>query len=173
MAIAPQKTPTFHFVSHSEDETIFIGTYIGAALYPRLVVLLEGELGTGKTTLVRGIAKSLGISSVRSPSFTIINEYEGKERVAHIDLFRLNAADEVEALGLEEYLDGGYILLVEWPIAALREHLSEYWNVKIDFLPREGECARRISIYAHGERACEALNGACKRLYGAMERQWR
>ncbi|HOM25647.1 MAG TPA: tRNA (adenosine(37)-N6)-threonylcarbamoyltransferase complex ATPase subunit type 1 TsaE [Thermosynergistes sp.] len=169
MAIASEETTTFRFISRSEGETVFIGTCIGAALYPGLAVLLEGELGTGKTTLVRGIAESLGISGVRSPSFTIINEYEGRERVAHVDLFRLSA-DEVEMLGLEEYLDRGYILLVEWPIPVLREGLSEYWNVTIDFLPREGECARGISICACGERAREALKGACERLYKAMKR---
>jgi tRNA threonylcarbamoyladenosine biosynthesis protein TsaE len=172
MGVAPEGMTPFHFVSHSEVETIFMGTHIGAVLYPGLAVLLEGELGTGKTTLVRGIAESLGISGVRSPSFTIINEYEGRERVAHVDLFRLSS-DEVEMLGLEEYLDGGYILLVEWPVPALKERLSEYWSVTIEFLPQEGECARRISIYACGERACEALRNACERLCKVTKRQWR
>lgn len=169
MEIAPEGMTTFHFVSRSEDETIFMGTHIGAALYPGLAVLLEGELGTGKTTLVRGIAESLGISGVRSPSFTIINEYEGRERVAHVDLFRLSA-DEVEMLGLEEYLDRGYILLIEWPVPVLKERLLEYWSVTIEFLPQEGECAREISIYACGERACEALKDTCECLYEAMKR---
>ena len=134
----------------------------------RIGGVIGGELGTGKTTLVRGIAESLDFGRA-SPSFTIINEYEGRERVAHVDLFRLSA-DEVEMLGLEEYLDGGYILLVEWPMPVLRDGLSEYWNVTIDFLPREGECARGISICACGERAREALKDACERLYKAMKR---
>ncbi len=100
----------------SEDETIALGERIARDLPPGAVVLLIGTLGAGKTTLAKGIAKGLGAAEpeeVSSPTFTIIHDYGGG-RVFHIDLYRLERESEVEGLGLDELMDGGAVLLVEW-----------------------------------------------------------
>ena len=86
--------------------TIQIGKSIGSLLLPGDVVALVGELGTGKTQFIKGLAVGVGIGKptyISSPSFTLINEYEGKIPFYHIDLFRLRAEKEAEDLGLEEY----------------------------------------------------------------------
>lgn len=103
------------FETASEEETIALGEEIARQLPRRCVVLLIGELGAGKTTLAKGIAKGLGAASpdeVSSPTFTLIHEYG--ERVYHIDLYRIENEREVRTLGLDELLDRDAVLLVEW-----------------------------------------------------------
>jgi len=100
----------------SEEETIALGERIAHLLPPRALVLLIGELGAGKTTLAKGIVKGLGAADpeeVSSPTFTLIHEY-GEGRVFHIDLYRLDRASEVEALGLDELMEANAVMLVEW-----------------------------------------------------------
>lgn len=103
------------FVSHSEDETRELGKSFAKNLRPGQVILLFGDLGTGKTVFVRGVGEALKISGVRSPSFTLINEYESPTGIflIHVDLYRLDS-DGVAALGLEEY-ENDCVLFVEWP----------------------------------------------------------
>ena len=99
----------------TEEETIALGEEIGRRLPRPSVVLLVGELGAGKTTLAKGIVQGLGAAShddVTSPTFTLIHEFG--EKVYHIDLYRLERASEVLALGLDELIDSGGVLLVEW-----------------------------------------------------------
>ena len=87
-------------------------------LHPGTVVTLTGDLGTGKTTFVRAICKALGMpdNQVKSPSFTLVNEYDGPITVYHIDLYRLGEAAEISGLGLDEILDEGQSLcFIEWP----------------------------------------------------------
>lgn len=100
----------------TEDETIAAGEAIAAQLPPRALVLLIGNLGAGKTTLAKGIVRGLGAGDpdgVTSPTFTLIHEYGGG-RVYHIDLYRLDRAEEAAALGLEELLESEAVVLVEW-----------------------------------------------------------
>ena len=101
----------------SEEETIALGEEIGRALGRGAVVLLTGELGAGKTTIAKGIIQGLGAAApddVSSPTYTLIHEFGKDPKVYHIDLYRLEAAGEVLALGIDELLDGDAILLVEW-----------------------------------------------------------
>ena len=108
---------TTEYISHSEKETRRIGHDFAQTLKGGDVVLLYGNLGAGKTVFVRGVGEAFGISGVRSPSFTLINEYETSSGlyVVHADLYRLEP-DGVSAVGLEEYAgDGDVILFVEWP----------------------------------------------------------
>lgn len=80
-----------------------------------IVFALHGELGSGKTCFVQGLAKALGVTQgVTSPTFTLINEYAGRRPLAHVDLYRVNDLKAVSALGLEEYFDGPGILAIEW-----------------------------------------------------------
>ena len=108
-------TPALLLVSDSEADTVRIGKSIGHALRVGDTVLLSGDLGAGKTRMVHGMAD--GIDSpipARSPTFVIVNEYPGRIRLSHCDLYRLGSVDEVEELALEERLIDG-ALVVEWP----------------------------------------------------------
>ncbi|MCL2146581.1 MAG: tRNA (adenosine(37)-N6)-threonylcarbamoyltransferase complex ATPase subunit type 1 TsaE [Synergistaceae bacterium] len=107
----------FESFSLSEQNTIEIGASIGGFLSPGICILFYGELGSGKTVFIRGICKALGIESkiVKSPTFTIVNEYQGVYPVAHADLYRLEGdLNAIKLLSLNEYSDEGYVLLVEW-----------------------------------------------------------
>ena len=102
--------------THSEAETSRVGRDLSSGLGAGSVVLLFGDLGAGKTALVRGLAEGLGVrpGEVSSPTFTIVQEYRGgRVTLFHVDLYRLNDAREIEDLGLEEIAAGG-VLVVEW-----------------------------------------------------------
>lgn len=142
------------FCSGSEEETLGLGRRLGAALTPGVVMLLSGELGAGKTAFARGIGCALGVARVRSPSFTLVNEYKcEKFTLFHADLYRL---DDADGLGLDEYADDRSVLLVEWP---------ERWQnppscdtIKISFEMTEGEPDKRlIRFSAKGKNASRIL----------------
>ncbi|MDH3403218.1 MAG: tRNA (adenosine(37)-N6)-threonylcarbamoyltransferase complex ATPase subunit type 1 TsaE [Acidobacteriota bacterium] len=104
------------WLSRCEQDTVAVGREIGAAAAPSGVVLLAGDLGTGKTVLVRGVAEALGIdpAEIQSPSFTLMRSHRGKGgSLLHVDLYRLEP-DDVPELGLEEALHGGGVTVVEW-----------------------------------------------------------
>ena len=103
------------FQTQSEEETVALGEKLAAALPSKAVVLLIGDLGAGKTTLAKGIAKGLGAAKpddVSSPTFTLIHEYGPK--LYHIDLYRLDRPEEVATLGLDEIFDRDAVVLIEW-----------------------------------------------------------
>ena len=137
--------------SLSEDETFDFGRGLGRALKGGELLLLEGDLGYGKTVLARGVAAALGIppEEVSSPSFTLIHEYKGgRIPMFHIDLYRLDAPDdEVGALGIEDIRSAGGVVLVEWGErlpAFLRRGAT---TVRFHDV---GEGSRRIEILAEG-----------------------
>jgi tRNA threonylcarbamoyladenosine biosynthesis protein TsaE len=104
---------TVHF-THSEGETAAVGRDLGRRLSPGAVVLLYGQLGAGKTAFTRGLAEGLGCDGedVSSPTFTLVQEYRGRTRVEHVDLYRVSSA-EVDDLGLEELAEDA-VIAVEW-----------------------------------------------------------
>jgi tRNA threonylcarbamoyladenosine biosynthesis protein TsaE len=107
------KSRIYH--TETEDETIALGEQLAAELPAAVVVLLIGQLGAGKTTLAKGIVKGLGAGrpdDVSSPTFTLIHEYSAS--VYHIDLYRLDTAEEVATLGLDEIFDRRAVVLIEW-----------------------------------------------------------
>ena len=102
--------------TRSEEDTYALGRALGAFLRPGDALLLSGDLGTGKSVLARGAARSLGVEGpMPSPSFTIMFPYEGRCPVYHFDLYRLSGPDEFEAAGLYEWFGGAGVCLVEWP----------------------------------------------------------
>jgi len=104
------------FETSSEEETIALGEQIARELPSRCVVLLIGNLGAGKTTIAKGIARGLAAAEPdegSSPTFTLIHEY-GEGRLYHIDLYRLDTAREVASLGLDEIFDRDAVVLIEW-----------------------------------------------------------
>jgi tRNA threonylcarbamoyladenosine biosynthesis protein TsaE len=107
------------FVSHSADETIELGRKVAARMRAPMLVLLRGDLGAGKTTMVKGIAEAFEAASqenVTSPTFTLIHEYRGPDvSVYHIDLYRIETERELATLGLDEILnDPQNVVLIEW-----------------------------------------------------------
>jgi tRNA threonylcarbamoyladenosine biosynthesis protein TsaE len=109
---------TREITTHSAEETIAFGRSLTELLAPPKLVLLRGELGAGKTTLVKGIAVALEAAAeddVTSPTFTLVHEYRGPRVVIyHIDLYRLDTARELETLGLDDLRSDNSILLIEW-----------------------------------------------------------
>ena len=103
--------------SRSVEETRILGSRLADQLKPGDVLLLEGDLGAGKSVLARGIAKGLGVEeTVTSPTFTILNVYEsGRLPLYHFDWYRLESSDELYELGMDEYIGGDGAALVEWP----------------------------------------------------------
>ena len=103
------------YISHSERETEEIGEALGRTLSPGTVLAYQGGLGMGKTAFTRGLARGLGCEGrVTSPTFTIVNEYDGPIPLFHFDMYRLEDADALFDIGWEDYLDRGGICAVEW-----------------------------------------------------------
>ena len=104
------------FISHSPTETEALGERWGRAAERGLVIGLSGELGAGKTQLVKGLARGLGIAArVHSPTFTLVNEYSGgRLRLSHLDLYRLESREQIISAGLEEYLQPDGVAVIEW-----------------------------------------------------------
>jgi tRNA threonylcarbamoyladenosine biosynthesis protein TsaE len=136
---------TTETVTHSADQTIAFGRALAAELTPPLIVLLRGDLGAGKTTLVKGIAEGFAAAraeDVTSPTFTLIHEYRGpRATLYHIDLYRIDTARELETLGLDDLLAPNCILLIEWGEKFPRFQRDN--NVEIT-LETVGETDRRI-----------------------------
>ena len=135
--------------SHSAQETAEFGRRLASELQPGDVVALTGELGTGKTCLVKGIAAGLGISQeVTSPTFTLISQYRGLLEgrpvdLFHVDLYRLAHEPELEDLGLEELMGGEGITVIEWGEKASSLLPEDAVRVRIDLAP---DGTRRIRV---------------------------
>jgi len=136
-------------VTNSADETRKLGERLADQLKAGDVILLEGELGAGKSELARGVAKGLGVQeTVTSPSFTILNVYEsGRMPLYHFDWYRLESSEELYELGMDEYLGGDGIALVEWPERCPDAVPAQYLRIRIG---AEGENTRHITEEACG-----------------------
>jgi len=105
----------FELATSDEEETRRIGERLGRVLRKGDVVLLSGDLGTGKTCFTQGIGRGLGCTAqVNSPSFVLMNEYSGREQLYHVDLYRIEDVEELDDLGLWDYAEKG-VLVIEWP----------------------------------------------------------
>src|ERR1051326_5066343 len=144
--------PMHEMLTHSAAETIAFGRSLAASLVPPKLVLLRGELGAGKTTLVKGIAEGFQAAKeedVTSPTFTLVHEYRGpKVDVYHIDLYRVDTLRQLETLGLDDLMADNAVLLIEWGEKFPR-FLRER-NVEIA-LESVGENERKITIASRSE----------------------
>ena len=141
----PRSAPGELF-SLSENETYEIGRTLGRQLRGGELVVLEGPLGIGKTVLARGIAAGLGIDpdQVCSPSYTIVQEYDGeRSQMYHMDLYRIEHVDEIGTLGVEELLDSGAVVVVEWGERLPESYRRHALTIRLHEL---GEAARRIEL---------------------------
>lgn len=146
----------YKFTSHGEEETLELAQNFESEKFPNMVICLNGELGSGKTLFVKGIAQALGITeSITSPTFTIVKEYEGELPLYHFDVYRLDG--NTDGVGIEEYFTKNGVVVIEWA------------NTIEDILPEErldikfkvvGENKRVLIIEPHGvqyEELCEAV----------------
>ena len=133
--------------THSAEETIALGRSLAELLTPPKLVLLRGELGAGKTTLVKGIAEGFHAASeqeVTSPTFTLVHEYRGPQaKLYHIDLYRVDTPRQLETLGLDDLVAENSVLLIEWGEKFPR--IARGRDVEV-FLETVGENERRIRI---------------------------
>jgi tRNA threonylcarbamoyladenosine biosynthesis protein TsaE len=136
--------------AQTADDTRSVGEAFADLLRPRDAVILTGELGAGKTTLVQGIARGLGVTDrVVSPTFTLVREYHGRLEVAHVDVYRLERIQDVMDLGLEELGDGEAVLLVEWGDAV--EEVLPADHVTIELTGAEDDDVRRLVFTPGGQ----------------------
>ena len=143
-------------VSESPQETQQVGMQLGKLSQPGDVFLLVGGLGAGKTCLTQGIAWGLGIEGyAASPSFVLINQYRGRLPLYHIDLYRLDSIEEVNELGLDDYLYGNGVCVVEWAEKAWAVLPRENLTVEMSFL---SDTSRRITIKPNGKRYIEMIS---------------
>ncbi|MDD4801493.1 MAG: tRNA (adenosine(37)-N6)-threonylcarbamoyltransferase complex ATPase subunit type 1 TsaE [Syntrophomonas sp.] len=146
-----------HITVNSEEDMLKLGRCLAAILGEDDVVYLLGELGVGKTVLVRGIAQALGYKHrVTSPTFTIMNVYDSTPPIYHFDFYRLQSHDLAD-LGLEDYLECGGISLIEWPQVGGKVLPREALNLEITLPADDYEGARQVQIYAQGRKYQEKL----------------
>jgi tRNA threonylcarbamoyladenosine biosynthesis protein TsaE len=141
--------------SGSEEETRAIGARLGKSLRRGDVLLLSGDLGTGKTCLTQGIGRGLDCdSNVNSPSFVLMNEYEGRERLFHADLYRIEDVEDLDELGLWDYAERG-VLVIEWPERGAE--LLPGDGVVVELRYGDFERQRRLKFEARGPRGAEIV----------------
>jgi tRNA threonylcarbamoyladenosine biosynthesis protein TsaE len=143
--------------SPSEFCTDALGRSIGELLEPGDVLALRGGLGAGKTFLAGAVARGLGIPPeihITSPTFTFINEYDGRLHLYHLDLYRLGEPDELETLPWREALFGAGAAIIEWPDRLWDMLPADRWDIHLE---PTGESTRRITLEARGIRNCSRM----------------
>ena len=149
-------------VTRSTDETLELARAVGELLRPGDVVSLVGELGAGKTVFARGVARALGVTElVVSPTFTIVREYEGRVPLVHVDVYRIDAVQELHDLGFEEVVRDDAVTIVEW--GDMIEGLLPGDRLDVRLTPGAADDERVVEIEGHGRswsaRAAELTVG--------------
>ena len=170
-------TATLDSISHSAAQTQRFGARLGELLEGGELILLNGQLGTGKTTFTQGLAQGMGIiEQVNSPTFTLLKEYTRRSRsgtkqgsslkrapaLYHFDLYRLDDPGEIFDLGFDEYFNGDGVCVVEWAEKAGLYWPSDHLNIRLKIL---SETKRGLLFTAIGQRYCELLRQFQKNTY--------
>ncbi len=124
---------------------------MGAAIQQPIIIALTGDLGSGKTAFVQGLAKGLDVSEkyyITSPTFTLINEYTGRLPLYHVDLYRIEHLSELEDVGLDEALRADAVIAIEWAEKISNDMLLNHLQLRFEIV---SENARRIDIFAYGQ----------------------
>jgi len=140
-------------IAQSVEETIIYGEKLGTLVNSGDVICLTGDLGTGKTHFVKGFAKGLKIEdSITSPTFTIVNEYQGRLKLNHFDVYRVSDPEEIENIGFDEYIFSSAVSIIEW--ANFIEELIPKESLRINIIkvPEKGDNYREIEVTYKGER---------------------
>jgi len=155
----PLDFSVFDFASQSPTQTALLGQALGHRLKRGHVLLLFGDLGSGKTAFTQGLARGLSVPAeyaVTSPTYTLINEYPGRRRLYHVDLYRLPSPIDPDEIGLLDLFDGSDIVAVEWsehldPSDRPRNRLDLYFTIT-------GDTSRSIQIFAYGLDSLDLLS---------------
>jgi len=135
------------FVVTAVEETYKIGELLGTLVNPGDIICLIGDLGTGKTHLTKGIAKGLSIEDhVTSPTFTIVNEYTGRLKLYHFDVYRVNDPEEIEAIGFDEYIFSDAVSIIEWANYIQELIPRNNLTITIEKNPELGDNYRKINM---------------------------
>lgn len=138
-------------ISRSEEETFSFGKKIGELVEEGQLILLAGNLGAGKTVITKGICAGLDVlEDVTSPTFNLINEYEGDLIVYHMDLYRLEKEEELYDLAFEDYLESEGVVIIEWPDLAYDLLPPDFIYIKINSISEE---KREITLEAEGDKS--------------------
>lgn len=160
-----KESPDFTLITESGEETLILGTALGAHLKQGDVVALAGELGSGKTWFTKGIARGLGIGPdiiVTSPSFALVHEYPGKATLFHIDVYRLESLSELLGAGIDEYLYSDGVAVVEW---------ADRWP---EILPAEALRVTLLILDEHSRRITfSGGHGRAVTLLKALKKAWK
>ena len=133
----------------NEEKTREIGSKLGELLTPKSVICLIGDLGAGKTTMTQSLARALGVDDyITSPTFTIVNEYEGRMPLYHFDVYRIGSSEEMYDIGFDEYIDGDGVCIIEW--ANLIEDIlpDEYLYIEMNYK----ETGREMILTPKGDK---------------------
>lgn len=163
--------PALDLISHSPQQTRNVGLHLGQVLRPGDVVLLFGQIGSGKTALTQGIAQGLQVSTyVQSPTFTLVAEHEGIDgegepaRLYHLDLYRIEDSGEIDTFGHEEYLDDPHgIVVIEWPERLGAMLPEEHLLIAIEYL---ADTKRKLMFFARGDRYLDRIKAFRTEVYG-------
>ncbi len=146
----------YKITTNSELETIELAQNFESEKFPNMIICLNGELGSGKTMFVKGIANALGIQdTITSPTFNIIKEYDGELPLYHLDVYRLDG--DTNGVGIEEYFSKGGVVVIEWADTIKSILPEERLDIKFKVV---GENKRVLVIMPHGqkyEELCEAV----------------
>ena len=137
-------------ISHSVSETQNLGKNLGSLINQPLVIALIGDLGSGKTAFVQGLAAGLEVPAqyyITSPTFTLINEYPGRCDLVHVDLYRLEKIDDLEDIGLDEMLHGRSVIAIEWADKLMNSLVEDRLTVRMEIA---GGDQRNLSLEATG-----------------------
>ncbi|MDI6755632.1 MAG: tRNA (adenosine(37)-N6)-threonylcarbamoyltransferase complex ATPase subunit type 1 TsaE [Thermodesulfobacteriota bacterium] len=154
-----QAEETWSVKTSSPDETFRLGQLLGAMLSESTVIALMGDLGTGKTVFVKGVARGLGVADERdvtSPTFVLVNEYRGRLPVFHVDLYRVEKSAEVEDLGWEELISAPGVTLVEWAEKVSKLLPEERLEVHLEWV---GAVERKLVFIGKGQAARGLVQG--------------
>ena len=138
------------FITESAFETQKLGEMVGRLAFPGLLILLSGSLGSGKTTLTQGVCWGLGLDEyARSPTFVLVNQYSARWTIFHIDLYRLDTLEEIADIGINEYLSGENVTIIEWAEKAIPLIPADYLRL---WLSETGTDRRSVTVHARGVR---------------------
>jgi len=148
---------SLYIMSGSLTETQSLGETIGRKLDSIFMIGLSGELGSGKTSFVQGLARGLDVPEnyyITSPTYSIIHEYSGRIPLFHIDLYRIREKDEIFETGLYEMLDRFGIFAIEWPEFVINDLGADFLSIHFEIIDDD---TRKISVTAHGERSADLI----------------
>jgi len=145
----------FEIQSNSIEETLQLGRRVAEGLKGGEVIALTGELGAGKTVFVKGLAKGLGIEeTITSPTFVLARTYQGRLLLHHIDLYRLETCNDLDSIGIDDYLGGGGVIAIEWAEKFMGDLPHPFLHITIESVEDE---RRLIQIAAADEAAWEEV----------------